>query len=85
MTGQSTTTVFIFLKCFWKENCFKIKLNKMIYKITLLPLHWGSGRDNIHYATSKLDALGVKLPTRINSALTELKQCSLNHYKVVGE
>ena len=42
MTGQLTKNDLYF-KCF--GNCFKIVLNKMIYKMTLLLLPWGSERD----------------------------------------
>ena len=46
MTGQSTENVLYF-KCF--GNYFKIALNKMIYKMTLLPLSRDSGHDSNNF------------------------------------
>ena len=45
MTGKLTVNVYIFFKCFGNGNYFKISLNKMIYKLTLLSLFRGLGRD----------------------------------------
>ena len=46
MTGQSIVNFFYNLKCFENGKYFEIALNKMISKMTLLPLPRGSGHDN---------------------------------------
>ena len=48
MTGQSIQAFYI-IKCLRK--CFEIALNKIISKMTLLPLPPDSGRDNFDTAS----------------------------------
>ena len=54
----SRLKIFYIFKCF--RNCFKISLNKMICKMTLIPLPWGSGRDK----TNPLNVTISRQPTK---------------------